>query len=80
MPEGMSTQDAAWNEGMATFLLLTAVFVLCTTRLGPYYLIRQPLVAVAVRLICISFGATGNASPILCISAKGGACRGGVEW
>jgi|AntAceMinimDraft_5_1070358.scaffolds.fasta_scaffold149506_1 hypothetical protein len=57
----MSTQDAAWNEFAATFLLLTAVFVLCTTRLGAYYLIKQPLVAVAVRVICIFFGATGNA-------------------
>lgn len=58
VPEGMSTQDAAWNEGMATFLLLTAVFVLCTTR----DLIQLPLVAVFFRVMSIYFGATGNAS------------------
>ena len=45
---------------MATFCLMAAVFVLCTTRLGPYYIVRQPMVAVAIRMICINFGATGT--------------------
>lgn len=60
IPEGMATQDAAWNEFMATFLLLSAVFVLCTTRLGEYYLLKQPLVAAAVRWISVYYGATGE--------------------
>jgi len=45
---------------MATFLLLSAVFVLCTTRLGEYYLLKQPLVAAAVRWISVYYGATGE--------------------
>jgi len=57
---------ACWDEGVGTFALLSAVFLFCTTWLGQHYHVKQPMVAIAIRVIIIHFGSTGPAvNPML---------------
>lgn len=64
---GVSLEQAMWGEFLGTFLLLAAVFVFCTTWLGAHWPIKQSLVAISIRGICIlNGGATGPAlNPML---------------
>jgi glycerol uptake facilitator-like aquaporin len=64
---GTPLVDAMWAEFIGTFLLLAAVYVFCTTWLGSHWAVKQSLVAVAIRIICIlNGGVTGPAlNPML---------------
>ena len=58
---GLDPREAAANEVFATFGLLLAVFLLCTTWFGAYYIPRMPMLAAVIRLLCVCFPATGPA-------------------
>ena len=63
--------DATWQEAMfteasATFLLMAAVCAFGMTRVGKVYAIKMPLIALAIRAIIHTHGATGPAiNPML---------------
>lgn len=59
--EGLSLREAFAGEFAATALLLCAVYGLCLTPLGPASLVRQPLVAAAIRFLIVFYSATGPA-------------------
>ena len=66
MDSSVSVQDASVHEGVGTFLLLCAIFIFATTRIGDVYLAKMGLIAASIRYICVTWGAAGPAvNPML---------------
>jgi hypothetical protein len=71
----VDVDTAVRSEAAATFLLVTAVFALCTTWIGEWWKVKHPILAAVIIALCKTFTLTGAHHQ----GYEGGGCSGALH-